>query len=225
VHPSWLGVSFSTKHVPPPSFFVGKTIVDTSTERIPTSQLFRAILSDTETNHVTLAWILAGLRERSFGMIMLVLGLVAMLPGIGVVAGVVLLALGFQMMMAYEAPFIPAIIGQRLLPTSSVTRLMARTIPIMRALEAFIRPRWHTPFVATKRLVGVVVLLLAITLFLPVPLSNIIPGALTMLVAFAYLEEDGALLCAALAASFASLAITAGEIWAALQGASFLFQK
>ena len=77
---------------------------------------------------------------------------------------------------------------------------------------------------ATKRLVGFVVMVLDATLFMPIPLSNIIPGALTMLIAFAYLEEDGVMLCIALGTSLGSLAITAAQVWAALSGADFLLR-
>jgi hypothetical protein len=54
--------------------------------------------------------------------------------------------------------------------------------------------------------------------------SNIIPGLLIMLIAVAYLEEDGILLSIALCAAVPSLAITWAEGWAALQGADFLLQ-
>jgi hypothetical protein len=42
--------------------------------------------------------------------------------------------------------------------------------------------------------------------------------------AIAYLEEDGVLLCVALSASLASLAITAVEIWAGVKGANLLIR-
>jgi hypothetical protein len=59
-----------------------------------------------------------------------------------------------------------------------------------------------------------VVLLLSLTLFIPVPLSNIPPAAVISLVAFAYLEEDGALLSLALIAALVLLAvIISGAIW------------
>ncbi len=192
--------------------------------RIPTSQLFQAVLADAPADHVTLAWLLGNLRQRSFGMIMLFLGLIAMVPGICVVAGIVLAVLGFQMMMAKEAPILPRFIMLRPLPTARVARLIARTIPVIAALEHFIRPRWQTPFVATKRLVGLIVMLLAATLFIPIPLSNVIPGALTMLVALAYLEEDGILLCIALSAAVGALAITVATGWASIKGAGFLLR-
>jgi hypothetical protein len=59
-----------------------------------------------------------------------------------------------------------------------------------------------------------VVLLMSLTLFVPVPLSNIPPAALISLVAFAYLEEDGALLSLALIGAFILLAVViSGTIW------------
>jgi len=155
-------------------------------------------------------------------MIMLLLGLVAMVPGVSVVAGLLLTVLGFQMMMARDAPILPRFIADRSLPAQKLSRLVDRSIPVMRTLERIVRPRWHTPFVATKRVVGLIVLLLAATLFVPIPLSNIIPGALVMLAAFAYVEEDGILLCIALGISLGSLAITAVEVWAILKEAGFL---
>ena len=87
-------------------------------------------------------------------------------------------------------------------------------MPLLRYLERFIYPRWTTPFETTRRLVGGVVLLLSFTLFVPVPLSNIPPAVLISLVAFAYLEEDGALLSLALIAALVLLAIIiSGAIW------------
>jgi hypothetical protein len=77
-----------------------------------------------------------------------------------------------------------------------------------------IYPRWTTPFETTRRLVGGVVLLVSLTLFVPIPLSNIPPAVVIALVAFAYLEEDGALLSLALIAALILVAVVVcGTIW------------
>ncbi len=191
---------------------------------IPTSQLFAEIFKGAPKDRVSLAWLLGSLRLRSFGIVMLLLGMIAMIPGISIVAAFLLAVFGFQMMMAHEAPVLPGFIARRSLDTHRIAGFIHRAIPLIRFVERFIRPRWHTPFRATKRVVGFFLLLLAVTLFMPLPLSNIIPGALTMLVAFAYLEEDGALLCIALVASQVSLAITGTEIWGTIRGADFLLR-
>jgi hypothetical protein len=91
--------------------------------------------------------------------------------------------------------------------------VISRTVPVLRYLERFVRPRWATPFETTKRVVGGIVLLLGAGLLAPIPLSNVPPSLVIVLVAFAYLEEDGALLCAALAAALLLLAIAAAAVW------------
>jgi hypothetical protein len=180
------------------------------------------MLADAAPRRLNLAWLLDRLRQRSFGAILLLLGFVAMLPGVNIVAGIALLAFGFQMTMGRGVPVLPAFIADHPLPAGRAMRLMRRALPAITTLERIVKPRWPMPFLLTQRLVGFVVLLLAATLFLPVPLSNIIPGALTMMVALAYLEEDGALLAIALGLSAGSLAVTAAEAWAVIKGANFL---
>jgi hypothetical protein len=190
--------------------------------RIPTSRLFQDVLRHAPMDCVTPAWLLKSLHDRSFGMVMLLLGLIAMVPGISPLAGILLAALGFQMMMAREALALPRFIALRPLPTRRIAWLIDRSTPIIGSLEKVFRPRWQLPGVATKRVAGFVVTLLAVTLFTPFPFSNIIPGASTMLIALAYLEEDGAWLCIALAVSVVSFAISVAEVWITLQGAGFL---
>jgi hypothetical protein len=102
--------------------------------------------------------------------------------------------------------------------------VIGRIIPAIKILEKFIQPRWHTPFIVTKRIVGLVIVLLAITIFVPIPLSNILPGALAILVALAYLEQDGILLGVVLTASIASLLITGMEVWGTAEGAELLLR-
>ena len=79
-------------------------------------------------------------------------------------------------------------------------------------MERVVRPRWRTPFEATKRVLGLVILLLGATLLAPLPFSHIIPAVVVMLLAFAFLEEDGVLLCIALAAAVISLDYHRGRL-------------
>ena len=108
-----------------------------------------------------------------------------------------------------KVPFITS----RRISTRRVVRLFHRVIPMLKRMERLIRPRWRTPFETTKRIVGVVVLLLAATLVWPFPFSHIIPAVVIMLVSFAYLEEDGVLLMLGVIASLASVLITAATVW------------
>lgn len=171
---------------------------------------------------VSLAWLIDGLRERSFGIVMLILGLVALIPGASGVVGVLLMIPAAQMMLARKGPVFPGFLARRRISKRKLARLIARINPILRRIERVVRPRWTTPFEATKMAVGLVILLLAATLLAPIPFSNIIPGLVIVLLSFAYLEEDGIALCIALVAALVSLAIVAATVWAMLRGIDLL---
>ena len=55
--------------------------------------------------------------------------------------------------------------------------------------------------------------LLALSAFWPLPLVNVIPGAIIVLIAIAYLQEDGLLLAVAAAAAFLSLEDFGWTLW------------
>src|SRR5208283_5066088 len=95
-------------------------------------------------------------------------------------------------------PVLPHVLTARTFPRQRLATMLNRVVPPLRFLERFIRPRWRGPFQMTKRVVGFATLLLAVLLFAPVPLSNVAPGLVIVLLSFAYLEEDGGLLAIAM---------------------------
>jgi hypothetical protein len=76
------------------------------------------------------------------------------------------------------------------------------------------RPRWNAHRDATDRLVGGLVFVLALTAMWPLPLVNVIPGIVIALVAVAYLQEDSALLLAAVVPAIAWISSLAWTVWA-----------
>jgi hypothetical protein len=190
--------------------------------RVPTSIVLEELLKEAPLDHVTLAWLTDGLRERSFGLVMLIMALVGLIPGPSFLVGILLVFPAFEMILAREGPSFPRFIASRPIGTQRLAPLIDRTTPLLKRMENFIHPRWRTPFEATKRFVGLVVLLLAVTMFSPFPFSHIIPALVVMLISFAYLEEDGVLLCISLAAALVSLAITSATVWAAVRATGLL---
>ena len=97
---------------------------------------------------------MGSLRKRSFGIIMLLLAIVAVTPGVSIVAGLLVMILGLEMIAGKPAPVFPRCIAVRPLPTRHLAGLVLRAVPVLRYLEKAIHPRWPTPFEATKRVVG-----------------------------------------------------------------------
>ena len=187
---------------------------------VPTSVILAQLLDEAPRDYVSLAWLIGRFQKRSFGLVMLLLALVGLVPGIFI--GVLLAFPAAQMLLGRETPTLPRFLATRRIATRHIARLATRTIALFRRIEALIRPRLHTPFQATKRLVGFIVLLLAATLIWPLPLSHIVPALVIMLISFAYLEEDGVLLGISLAAALLSLSITASTVWATVRATGLI---
>jgi hypothetical protein len=158
-------------------------------------------------------WMLANLRSRSFGILFLVLGVCGLVPLISPLAGLLLIILAFQMARGHDGPLLPKRLGARPIATAKLISMLLRVIPVLRYLERFVRPRWPTPVEITRRTVGGIVILLALGLFVPFPLSNVPFGLNIILLSFAYLEQDGVLLFLALLVALCLLAAVLGTIW------------
>jgi hypothetical protein len=184
----------------------------------PTSTVLDGLIeaAPAPAGHVTMDWLLAHLKSRSFGILFLVLGVSGLIPLISPLAGLLLVIVAFQMVRGHDGPFLPRRLGSRPIATAKLVSMLSRIIPILRYLERFVRPRWPTPVEITKRVVGGGVILLSLGLFVPFPLSNIPFGLNIILLSFAYLEQDGVLLSFALVAALCLLAAVLGATWSTM---------
>jgi hypothetical protein len=179
----------------------------------PTSAVLAKLIDDAPKDFVNLDWLLGHLQKRSFGLLLLILAIVCMVPGIGTISAFLLAFPATEMILGRESPRLPRFLSARPIPTQHFTRWAVRALPLLRFIETISRPRWHTPFQSTKRTVGLVVLLLAIAAIWPIPLINIIPAIMIALISFAYLQDDGVLLCISIAAALLALAFFGGFVW------------
>jgi hypothetical protein len=172
--------------------------------------------------HFAIGWLMHRLHKRSFGIIVLLIALAAIVPGLSIAAGLLLMIPALQMAAGKPAPVFPNRIATRSLPTRLFTAAVQRFVPVLGYLERGIHPRWHTPIKATKRVVGVVVSMLSVTLvFFPVPLSNVAPALAVALISLAYLE-DGILLLIAVLVAVILLVLAMGSIWEMAVGAKWM---
>jgi hypothetical protein len=189
----------------------------------PASVVLQRLHDEAPPNHFTLGWLMVGLQRRSFGIITLLLALVAIAPGISIAAGMLLMIPAFQMVAGKPAPVFPRLVADRSLPTRHLAALVQRCLPVLRYLERGIHPRWRTPLGPTKRIVGIVIALLSATLIVsPIPFSNIVPALVVALISIGYLEEDGVLLSVALLSAVITLAVATMTVWETVVGAKWI---
>lgn len=187
---------------------------------IATSERLSQLAQDAAGDTVTLEWILDQLRERAFGLFLLVLALPCCIPflyGLPQVVALPLMLISAQMVFGRTSPWLPDRLGKRTVSAEGLHNLANRAGPWLRRIEAVSRPRLtaltRRPL---DRFVGLALVLFSASILVPLPLTNTVPGFAVVVVAMGLLQRDGILVI---------LGALAGTAWIAalvLTGASLI---
>ncbi|CAN5642185.1 exopolysaccharide biosynthesis protein [soil metagenome] len=189
---------------------------------VPISVQLSRILSLAEGTHVSIGWVLEQLGPRSFGLTFFVMGLVGLVPGLSTFVGALVAWPALQLVRGRKVASLPRVVRERTISVQKLARISQAASSRLTGIERLIRPRWPPAIQATRSLTGFVMLLLGLTMALPVPFGHLVPAFVILLLALAYLEEDGIALTVGLVAALASLAITATAVWGTIETIDFL---
>ncbi len=165
-------------------------------------------------DRVSLGDIANFLGTRSIGAWLLVLALPMVLPvpapGISVLFGVPLIILSVQLMLGYRRAWIPGPLARRSIARADYGAMVDRMLPSLRRFERMVRPRasWLANDWA-KVPVGLICVVLATIITLPIPLGHIAPGTAICLLALGLMEHDGVVIGVGFVAAVVALVCVA----------------
>lgn len=174
---------------------------------------------------ITFEQIRQALGDRSFATLLVLFSCLNMLPfppGSTLILGVPLLLLAAQMIVGRRTVWLPRFLLRRSIRAEKFRHMSDRFAPRLEWLERFIRPRMWPSHTRIDRIVGFMVLVLAIAITLPVPFGNWFPALACALTGLALSERDGLLFAIAAIVSLLALTLFAAVIGAAGMLASFL---
>ncbi|PSM17887.1 exopolysaccharide biosynthesis protein [Nitratireductor sp. StC3] len=176
------------------------------------SEVFARLAAEAD-GPVTIGQIRDALGDRSFAALLVffaAFNLLPLPPGASVILGAPLIIVSAQMVAGSSTAWLPRFLMRKSLSQAQFRALSERLIPRMVRLETLIRPRYW-PFWRRRgdRVIGVIALILAIAVVLPVPLGNWLPAFATALVGLAMSERDGILFAIAVIVGIASLIVIA----------------
>lgn len=199
---------------------------DTCTPRSATGALRDAVLAG-DGEKVLIDELINRLQGRAFGLgVLLFMAPVClpMPPGVHTLAGLLLLLFAAQLTIGRRRLWLPKWIRMKRIQKDKIIRGLDRMARFTNVVERIARPRWL--FMTAdfgKRAVGVVLIVLAIVLILPIPiLGNLPPAIAACMLALSLAERDGVLVFAGLIASAAAIIFTSALALAVLEGLSTL---
>ena len=176
------------------------------------SELLAEHARTVRSERVSLADIADVLGTRSFGAWLLILALPMVLPvpapSISVLFGVPLMVISAQLALGGRRACLPGFILRQSVARADYLALVARMQPAMERFERLVRPRafWLANDWA-KIPIGVICLVLAMIITLPIPLGHVAPGSAICLLALGFMERDGVVIGIGFVAAVLALVI------------------
>jgi hypothetical protein len=175
------------------------------------SDLLEDLLNAFPNETITVGEVLDRLEGRAFGLLLLLLALpncVPNVPGLSTIFGVMMIAPAIQLILGRGALWMPRRVRAWTFSRDVFRTTIRASVPVLRRVEHFIRPRWtwlvHAPM---TQVLGLQTLVMALVLMLPIPAGNWPPGMTVATTALALIQRDGRLALLSVPMAGVSLAI------------------
>lgn len=172
------------------------------------------LLKDRHEETVSLGVIVDHLRERGFGILMLLIVLpncvpIPVPPGTSTVFSLPLLFLSLQMVLGRPEPWMPKKLAEKQVSVRHLRRVVEVVIPRLRRIQKYVKPRFE--FASSKtgeRILGVLWVLFSLCIAIPFPMTNFLPGVGILVSAFGLVNRDGYLMLGGIAIGFLGILFT-----------------
>ncbi len=158
-----------------------------------TSVAIRELAARARGRDVTVGEILHALKDRGFGVFMILFALPnAVIPGISFILGAPVALLALQLAVGREEVWLPEFMRRQKLSASVFETIAARVEKFLLWIEKRSMPRWCSVVTGPgERFVGLYIAVVAGFLMMPIPFGNGLPAFGIALMAVGLIEKDG----------------------------------
>ena len=192
------------------------------------SAMLQTLALDDSRERIAVGDLLTALGDRALAALLFVFAVPNVLPvppGTSTLLGAPLVFLAAQLAFG-RRPWLPGVIARRTMTRSDFAALVTRIGPWLARAEKLLRPRAIAlALPPMEYLVGLVCLLLALVLVLPVPLGNMLPALAISLLALGILARDGLWIAAGLVTAAVSAVVVSGVVFAMVKAAIYFVTK
>jgi hypothetical protein len=192
------------------------------------SAMLQGLAQDESRDRISVGDLLTALGDRALAALLFVFAVPNVLPvppGTSAILGAPLVFLAAQLAFGLR-PWLPAVIARRTMSRADFAALVQRINPWLARAEKLLRPRAMVlALPPMEYLIGLLCLLLAVVLFLPVPLGNVLPALAISLLALGVLERDGLWVVAGFAMAAVSAVVVSGVVFAMVKAVVYFVSE
>ncbi len=160
-------------------------------------ELDRYFFAEEREATVTLADILSLAGERIFGFLLVVLSLPSALPvpapGYSIPFGILIFLLALQLIAGAKIPWLPQKMMKGSMKTETAQKFVKMGLPWLKRIEAITKPRLSIicTSLGGRLIIGIAIAMMALSMMIPIPLTNTAPAFGVFVTAFGLQEDDG----------------------------------
>ena len=158
------------------------------------SDVLEGVVRDKTADYLTFLEIKMALHERGFGLVMLffALPIIILPPGLTAIPAIPLILFSAQMMRGHDSPWLPNWVGNKTIKRSTVAQIVERAAPHLKKAEKFLRPRvYFASSPKGEQVVGFFSMAFALSILVPLPLTNFIPSIGILMMSLGLISKDG----------------------------------
>jgi hypothetical protein len=158
-----------------------------------TSDIIARIARDNQSPTISIGQLLEALKDRGFGVIIIVFALPNAILPIAWVLGAPILLFAIQLIMGRDAPWLPDFMSRQKIGQETFTKIANYVVRYLSIMEGWLKPRWAwLTSKAMERVIGLWLVFLTLVLLVPVPFGNAPPSFAIAIIAAGLIEKDGA---------------------------------
>ncbi|QKX02883.1 exopolysaccharide biosynthesis protein [Wolbachia endosymbiont of Litomosoides sigmodontis] len=153
--------------------------------------------NNADSDKVTLFDIKVALQERGFGILIIIFSLplsvpIPVPPGYTTIFSIPLILFALQLLFGFHSPWMPHWLEGKSFQRSTLALVVKKTSPALRKVEKFMRPRMSFIFYGPgEKILAFIMLFCALSIAIPLPLTNFIPAIGTTLISLGIVSKDG----------------------------------
>ena len=183
-------------------------------------------LAEGDEARISLGDIVTRLESRAHTTLLVLFALPNVLPaipGTSAITGMPLVYLALQLTLG-QRPWLPSFISNRTFSRAGLATVMDQAKPWLERSERFLHPRLGALTRGRmERVIGILTLILAIAVVLPIPFGNMIPALGIIFFSLGLMEEDGLWIIAGFLTMISGAVILSTLLWALFKAAVFVF--
>jgi hypothetical protein len=162
-----------------------------------TSETLALVVVENKNHTMSVGDIKNSMHERGFGILLAIASLPLCLPipvppGYTTFFSIPLFIFSIQMIFGMRAPWLPVWITKKQVKRATLEKLIEKANPWLRKIEKHLKPRLtYISVRAWERIIGIFSFVFALSISLPLPLTNFPPGWGILIMSLGLLSKDG----------------------------------